>query len=74
MHIIVDYKQKVLPTGHRETQTAAFGKKGKSLHGATCLRWDPKVSSFSVLNVRVVCDDSNQTWFHTVRFAPPSTR
>ena len=36
--------------------------------------WDPKVSSFSVLNVRVVCDDSNQTWFHTVRFAPPSTR
>ena len=66
MHIIVDYKQKVLPTGHRETQTAAFGKKGKSLHGATCLRWDKKRGDFKVLNVRVVCDDSNQTWFHTL--------
>ena len=66
MHMIVDYKQKVLPTGHRETQTAAFGKKGKSLHGATCLRWDARLGKFSVLNVRVVCDDSNQTWFHTL--------
>ena len=66
MHMIVDYKQKVLPTGHRETQTAAFGKKGKSLHGATCLRWDAMRSDFRVLNVRVVCDDSNQTWFHTL--------
>ena len=66
MHIIVDYKQKVLPTGHRETQTAAFGKKGKSLHGATALRWDAKRGDYQVLNVRVVCDDSNQTWFHTL--------
>ena len=66
MHMIVDYKQKVLPTGHRETQTAAFGKKGKSLHGATCLRWDPTRGDFRVLNVRVVCDDSHQTWFHTL--------
>ena len=65
-HMIVDYKQKVLPTGFRETQTAAFGKKGKSLHGATCLRWDAKRGDFQVLNVRVVCDDSNQTWFHTL--------
>ena len=66
MHVIVDYKQKVLPTGYRETQTAAFGKKGKSLHGATCLRWDATCGDFRVLNVRVVCDDSNQTWFHTL--------
>ena len=66
MHMIVDYKQKVLPNGHRETQTAAFGKKGKSLHGATCLRWDPVRGDFRVLNVRVVCNDSNQTWFHTL--------
>jgi hypothetical protein len=66
MHMIVDYKQKVLPTGHRETQTAAFGKKGKSLHGATCLRWDATRGDFRVLNVCIVCDDSNQTWFHTL--------
>ena len=56
----------MLPTGHRETQTAAFGKKGKSLHGATCLRWDATRGDFRVLNVRIVCDDSNQTWFHTL--------
>jgi hypothetical protein len=66
MHIIVDYKQKPLPTRHREAQTAAFGKKGKSLHGATCLRWNSTRADFEVLNVRVVCDDSNQTWFHTL--------
>ena len=40
--------------------------KGKSLHGATCLRWDATREDFRVLNVRVVCDDSNQTWFHTL--------
>ena len=66
MHVIVDYKQKILPTGHREVQTEAFGKKGKSLHGATCIRWSPTSRDFEVLNVRVVCDDSNQTWFHTI--------
>ena len=66
LFIIVDYKQKPLPTGHREAQTAAFGKKGKSLHGATCLRWNSTRADFEVLNVRVVCDDSNQTWFHTL--------
>ena len=66
MHIIVDYKQKPLPTRHREAQTAAFGKKGKSLHGATCRWWNSTRADFEVLNVRVVCDDSNQTWFHTL--------
>jgi hypothetical protein len=66
MHLIVDYKQKVLPESHRETQTECFGKRGKSLHGCTAIRYDPKCEDYSVLNVRVACDDSNQTWFHTL--------
>ena len=66
MHLIVDYKQKVMPESARETQTECFGKRGKSLHGCTALRWDTKTQDFSVLNVRVACDDANQTWFHTL--------
>ena len=61
-----DYKAKPLPSGHRETQTAGFGKKGLSLHGVTALRWDERRGDFAVLNVRVTCDDSEQTWFHTL--------
>ena len=66
VHLIADYKAKPLPSGHRETQTAAFGKKGLSLHGVTALRWDPRRGDFAALNIRVVCDDSDQTWFHTL--------
>ena len=66
VHLIADYKAKPLPSGHRETQTAAFGKKGLSLHGVTALRWDGRSGDFAVLNVRVTCDDSDQTWFHTL--------
>ena len=65
-HMIIDYKQKVLPQRHRETQTAAFGKKGKSLHGACAIRWDSSKQDFEVINVRVACDDSNQTWYHSL--------
>lgn len=65
-HLIADYKAKPLPSGHRETQTAGFGKKGLSLHGVTALRWDERRGDFAVLNVRVTCDDSEQTWFHTL--------
>ena len=66
IHLIVDYKQKVMPESHRETQTECFGKRGKSLHGGTALKWDPKSQDFVVLNVRVACDDAHQTWFHTL--------
>ena len=66
IHFIADYKQKVLPGRHRESQTEAFGKRGKSLHGMTCLRWDPDQADYKVLNVRCACDDANQTWFHTL--------
>eukprot|EP00966_Prymnesium_polylepis_P113396 2621928-Prymnesium_polylepis.1 len=66
VHLIVDYKQKVLPERHRATQTEAFGKRGKSLHGGTALRWDAAKGDFNVINVRVACDDGNQTWFHTL--------
>ena len=66
IHLIVDYKQKILPEAHRETQTECFGKRGKSLHGCTAIRYDPKSEDYSVLNVRVACDDANQTWFHTL--------
>ena len=62
----VTHAWQVLPERHRATQTEAFGKRGKSLHGACALRWDPAKQDFTVLNVRVACDDSNQTWFHTL--------
>ena len=61
VHLIFDYKQKVLPEKHRSTQTMAFGKKGKSLHGCAALRWDAVKEDYNVLNIRVACDDSNQT-------------
>jgi hypothetical protein len=66
VHLIIDYKQKVLPERHRATQTEAFGKRGKSLHGCTALRWDALKGDFNVINIRVACDDANQTWFHTL--------
>ena len=66
VHLIIDYKQKILPERHRATQTEAFGKRGKSLHGATVLRWDARAQDFNVINIRVACDDANQTWFHTL--------
>ena len=66
VHAIADYKAKPLPSGWRETQTAAFGKRGLSLHGVTALRWDMRRGDFAALNLRVVCDDSNQTWYHTL--------
>ena len=62
--LIVDYKAKPLPGKNRETQTAAYGKKGMSLWGATAIRWDG--TNWEVANMRVACDDSNQTWFHTL--------
>ena len=64
--LIVDYKAKVLPGRNRETQTEAYGKKGKSLWGATAIRWDQESGDCEVLNFRIVCDDSTQTWFHTL--------
>eukprot|EP00966_Prymnesium_polylepis_P244304 5649934-Prymnesium_polylepis.1 len=51
--LIADYKAKVLPGRNRETQTEAFGKKGKSLWGTTAIRWDPKSGDCEVLNVRI---------------------
>ena len=68
VHLIADYiyKAKPLPAGWRKTQTAAFGKKGLSLHDVTAMRWDPTRGDLALLNVRVVCDDSEQTWFHTL--------
>jgi hypothetical protein len=66
VHLIADYKQKVLPEAARETQTMAFGKRGLSLHGTTVIRWHQPSEDFKVINVRVACDDSNQTWFHTL--------
>lgn len=66
VHLIIDYKQKILPERHRATQTEAFGKRGKSLHGATVLRWDVRAQDFNGINIRVACDDANQTWFHTL--------
>ena len=56
----------MLPGRHRETQTGAFGKRGKSLHGAVAIRWDASTDDFQVLSVRVACDDADQTWFHTL--------
>ena len=50
VHLVSDYKQKVLPESSRETQTMAFGKRGKSLHGTTALRWNPKSEDFDVIN------------------------
>jgi hypothetical protein len=61
--LIVDYKAKPLPGKNRETQTAAFGKKGMSLWGATAIRWSG--ADWEVVNVRVACDDSDQKWFHS---------
>jgi hypothetical protein len=46
VHLIIDYKQKVLPERARATQTEAFGKRGKSLHGGTALRWDSQKEDF----------------------------
>ena len=64
--LIVDYKAKVLPGRNRETQTEAYGKKGKSLWGATAVRWVNRSGDCEVLNFRIVCDDSHQTWYHTL--------
>ena len=66
MLLIADYKQKILPGKHRETQQEGFGKRGKSLWGTTALRWDSRKQDFEVLNIRVVCDDAKQTWFHSL--------
>ena len=52
MHLIADYKAKPLPTGHRKTQTAAYGKTGLSLHGVTALRWNAQRGDFAALNIR----------------------
>ena len=64
--LISDYKQKVLPGKHRETQQEGFGKRGKSLWGTTALRWDSRAQDFEVLNIRIACDDAKQTWFHSL--------
>ena len=66
MLLISDYKAKVLPGRNRETQTEAFGKKGKSLWGTTAIRWESRSGDCEVINVRIACDDSTQTWFHTL--------
>eukprot|EP00966_Prymnesium_polylepis_P147227 3400642-Prymnesium_polylepis.1 len=66
MLLISDSKAKALPGRNRETQTEAFGKKGKSLWGTTAIRWDPRSGDCEVINVRIACDDSTQTWFHTL--------
>eukprot|EP00966_Prymnesium_polylepis_P319365 7375841-Prymnesium_polylepis.1 len=66
MLLISDYKAKILPGRNRETQTEAFGKKGKSLWGTTAIRWDSQSEDCEVLNIRIACDDSTQTWFHTL--------
>ena len=64
--LIVDYKAKVLPGQNRETQQENFGKKGKSLFGATAIRFNEAAGEFEVLNLRIACDDSNQSWYHTL--------
>ena len=64
--LICDYKQKVLPGKHRKTQQEGFGKRGKSVWGTTAVRWDSRKQDFEVLNVRIVCDDAKQTWFHSL--------
>ena len=66
MHLIFDYKQKWLPVKHGETQSDAFGKRGKSIWGCTAIRWNVATEDFEVLNVRLVCDDSTQNWFHSL--------
>ena len=45
-------------------QTMAFGKEGMSLFGATAIRWAG--TDWEVINIRITCDDSNQTWFHSL--------
>ena len=47
--LIADYKAKVLPGRYRETQTEAYGKKGKSLWGCTAIRWDAASGDCEVL-------------------------
>ena len=52
-HIIIDYKQKWLPVKHLETQSDSFGKRGKSIHGACAIRYDPATGDYDVLNIRI---------------------
>ena len=63
-HIIVDYKQKWLPMRHHETQQDAFGKRGKSIFGASVFRWSETTQELEVLNVRIACDDAHQNYYH----------
>ena len=66
IHLIADYKQKWLPLKHLEKQSDAFGKRGKSIFGVAAFKWDEKSGEFSVLNIRVAADDSNQNWYHSM--------
>ena len=34
--------------------------------GATVLKYNPDTEDFEVMNVMIACDDSQQTWFHTL--------
>ena len=75
----VDYKAKPLSRKHREGQSESFGKKGKSLFGLAAMFLIPddwqgalpegteREGDVVVAHVRVCCDDSDQSVWHSIQ-------
>jgi hypothetical protein len=77
--IFIDYKQKVLPCETKESQTKAFGMRGKSLFGMVVMFQLPRSftgeipdgidieGDFAISYVRACADDSDRDFCHSVQ-------